>query len=815
MLGNEYKRDRLNANIAAPKISSVTVASNAVTLSIAPYNLNSFGITANTMVFVSGLTSFPYVDNTTWYVNNIDMSNSKVTLYNDSGANDIYDAPISDATYTPSGTMSVIPYDSEYFSANIQTKLPIDATTVTYEIISGNLPLGLEMSTTGHISGYPQPPLDYYDQPTLEVNRFTIRATTETGNAIANFVIPVCNQEYLWNKTNPGDLFPGRIPVILNGAPKSQIKNTADPYYSFYRSGQQIGEFEEKVNLQYKLVGYDWNKEDDQYNDSKLIYNVYGLEEGAAATAPFSSLTSPSQDIATGGWITGTTSDLKSTNIDIKRFYFDTSLSVASVDDELIIHGERETLNFVISSTISPTITWNTDSNLGSINTGEVSRLSISATFDSDITDEQYRIVGGSLPPTLQLLKNGDIIGRVVFEPTSEAQSEGDTNNYEFTVEAYSPKYVEYGVTSEKTFTLTTVVTTSQPYDTIYVRALLPREQRYTIQELLNDIKVKQSPNVYRASDTNFGIAPEIRYIHAYGVTSQNANDFYTKYANVIKKNHYFKQLILGDLQIAVARDNTGNIIYEVVYSPIIDKLSNTSGVSVSKAVTWPYPIVVDDVTLSRTVYPNSLANMRSQLEASFGQVNTQSILPLWMTSQQRNGSDTGYVPAWVLCYTLPDRGAIVRASIEAFLSDRDITLNQFNFSMDRFEVDRTMSYTWGTTADDSWPQISAKLVKNDTNIIVGSTSGLEMNQPIKFRDGANTANITTDVEYFISEINPRYNSQQSIKIRPYLYGNSTSIIKADANSNMTMVLTPLSPGGGDNTVDSYVVFDQETILRK
>jgi hypothetical protein len=150
--------------------------------------------------------------------------------------------------------------------------------------------------------------------------------------------------------------------------------------------------------------------------------------------------------------------------------------------------------------------------------------------------------------------------------------------------------------------------------------------------------------------------------------------------------------------------------------------------------------------------------------------------------------------------------------------------MNNFNFSMDRFEVDRTMSYTWGVTATDEWPSISARFYGDTAtygdNIIVNNLSGLEMNQPIKFSNGANLANIKTDNTYFVSEINPRYKMptglySPTIKVRSDFYGNSTTIITPGEDGNMTIRTAPLSAFASDDHYDTYVIFEQETILTK
>jgi hypothetical protein len=132
------------------------------------------------------------------------------------------------------------------------------------------------------------------------------------------------------------------------------------------------------------------------------------------------------------------------------------------------------------------------------------------------------------------------------------------------------------------------------------------------------------------------------------------------------------------------------------------------------------------------------------------------------------------------------------------------------------------MSYTWGTTDLNKWPAIKATFYANTSvygdNIVVDELGGIEMNQPIQFT-GSNIANIKTDNTYYVSEINPTFKvanvgTLRTIKIRSSYYGDSTSIITPGENGNMTVALMPLSAYSGDNSYDTYVVFDQENILK-
>ena len=69
------------------------------------------------------------------------------------------------------------------------------------------------------------------------------------------------------------------------------------------------------------------------------------------------------------------------------------------------------------------------------------------------------------------------------------------------------------------------------------------------------------------------------------------------------------------------------------------------------------------------------------------------------MTSQQLNGSTLGFTQAWVICYTKPGHSDTIKNNI---VNNWEYTLNQINFSIDRFEVDKSATYNYNTVTK-SW----------------------------------------------------------------------------------------------------------------
>jgi len=356
---------------------------------------------------------------------------------------------------------------------------------------------------------------------------------------------------------------------------------------------------------------------------------------------------------------------------------------------------------------------------------GNISTLFVKALSDVDLS---YRLVSGSLPPNLTIASNGEISGRVADQPTDTYLNVGDITNYTFTVQAYSAKFL--AVQSSKTFTVSVLQEFGQPTDTLYIKATPSVNDRNLLASLLDNESLIPTDYLYRPGDQYFGKATSVVYEHAYGIYASNIQE----YLQSITKNHYWRNITLGELKTAVAKDDAGNILYEVVYSEVIDNLVNPEGVSIQSEIDWPRLIDLGEgpwYTSSTSIhaawvelmdqqyytsltpgyasilYPNSLYNMRNQVASVVGQEYNSKLLPLWMTSQQANGSTTGYVPAWVICYTKPGFSEIIKNNIETNWKDpvgNIYTLNLINFELDRFSVDKSATYNYdNNTSPPSW----------------------------------------------------------------------------------------------------------------
>jgi hypothetical protein len=472
-------------------------------------------------------------------------------------------------------------------------------------------------------------------------------------------------------------------------------------------------------------------------------------------------------------------------NTGISTNTYDFSLLIKTTADANIFSGPYN-YSLTVTGPIDSEIVWLTPSNavelarvpssLGSIVNGSVSTLYVEAVnagglelqYELDLgtaADPQYNL----FPQGLELLPSGDIAGRVSFNTFAvdsgtttvdvSRQNGADPTTFDlvrvFTVRAFS---VDGVVDVIKTFSITVIRQFNEPYENLYIECMPPQNDRDLIDSLLQNSDIFPQDLLYRPDDVNFGVATRVVYNHAYGLTAATIEEYYAS----LTQNHYWKNLVLGEIKTAQARDATGQVIYEVVYSQVVDDLVNNAGESVSKVVQLPFAIDYNNLVNVTAVTPNSLINMRDQVIDTVGQVS--NILPDWMISQQQNGRILGFTPAWVIAYTKPGRAEQVAYNIK---TQFDQPLNLIDFEVDRYELDRLLTKNWDPAAD-SWipspPQVTtfdvfgeavdwqndlSQTVEwiNDDDLVATWVSGGEEGQPTIFDQ--NSLQFTAPVDMY------------------------------------------------------------------
>lgn len=198
-----------------------------------------------------------------------------------------------------------------------------------------------------------------------------------------------------------------------------------------------------------------------------------------------------------------------------------------------------------------------------------------------------------SLPPNLTLLPNGDIAGRTAFETERTILQQDESVAYTFTVQAYNTEFEN--INSNRTFTITVYQKYYYPYDNIYMKLMPSYKYQTAVYELCNSASLIKRDYLYRPNDPNFGHQSKVIFWHTYGLPSIGDVYFYDQYISAVQENFYWRNLTLGPIKVAEARNSKEEVIYEVVYSEIIDDLLNNRGISVNKEIIWPNSLIVDN----------------------------------------------------------------------------------------------------------------------------------------------------------------------------------------------------------------------------
>lgn len=640
--------------------------------------------------------------------------------------------------------------------------------------------------------------------PTNKIFSFTLKINSILGTQLRTFSIKIINQNAPISIGGPGKSGDTRVPVIYNTRPFTFNVDQDVSNYGFYvlppateygiggtypiTADAFLGTFTSGNYFAFKILGYDFDN-----NELEYVFDI----------PPILNL----QADGNTGWIRG---NLTIAPDSISPYTFSVGVRKKLAPT---IASDLVTFSLFLSNNINGDITWVTESALGTIYNGTPSILQLEAACDVPLI---YEIIDGELPNNLTLLTDGKIIGTVAFETTDDYLPKNELTSYTFTVRAYSTISPSV-ITSTKNFTLYVKQEFIQPTDSLYIECQPSIENRYLINNLLTDTTLIPNNYLYRPEDPNFGKAQNVTYAHAYGIYASNLPE----YIEAVQKNHYWRNITLGQIKTAYAKNDKNEIVYEVVYSEVIDNLrtrnittvyagnfivgksytiknpgttkwtqigspNNNVGTtftatgkgagtgsattiikteSVSKEIYWPrfidlnlgpwytsitdiytsyiFPVELDLITqgalfyittqegqnlatnqgsptfytsltpgYARVLYPNSLQNMRERVEEELGADNNSALLPLWMTSQQRDGSTLGFTSAWVIAYckpgtvTLPDGttgtyAEYVQYQIEKNWKDpigNNIRLNLINFQIDKFAVNKSLTWNYDNT---------------------------------------------------------------------------------------------------------------------
>lgn len=344
----------------------------------------------------------------------------------------------------------------------------------------------------------------------------------------------------------------------------------------------------------------------------------------------------------------------------------------------------------------------------------------------------EYSLVEGEgrLPVGLALTSTGLIVGRPFF--THNSWDMGDTI-FDEGETLYNATFcfdvrivdVTLGVIDQiQTFCIIVNPINLVAYENLYLVAQPTVEARERHRNLAGNEIIIPRDKLYRNLDPYFGVANDLRFLLADGLTASTR----IQYSDILENNHYTRRFSFSKLKIAKAEGDSGNPSYELIYADVVDSLEN-NGESVDEEL-----IVdgVDEADLTNRVppatpqyndlgsiiiKPASIVNMReivingtyaftadnddqpafsadSDIETAdatelngVGQVNLNT-LPDWMTTTQDDGRIYGFIPAIPLVFCLPGEAAQILFDI----NQSGFNLNEISFDVDRYHWDNNLT---------------------------------------------------------------------------------------------------------------------------
>jgi len=248
---------------------------------------------------------------------------------------------------------------------------------------------------------------------------------------------------------------------------------------------------------------------------------------------------------------------------------------------------KAKTFTVKLLGEVDSTIVWNTQSNLGTINSNYISTLSVSATTNVPNAFLLYTLESGSLPPGLTLSYDGEIIGKInsfgtvqnpgitVFD-SQDFKLDGNTTtidrDFSFTVKARD----QYGYSAiERTFNISVTDPDDKLYSNLYMKPLMKQNQRLSFEDIISDTSIFDSDYIYRPNDSNFGLQKQMKMLLYAGIETKTAEYYVSAFAKNIKRKKYK----LGEIKTAVAKNpGTQDVVYEVVYLEVIDPAESANG---------------------------------------------------------------------------------------------------------------------------------------------------------------------------------------------------------------------------------------------
>jgi hypothetical protein len=633
---------------------------------------------------------------------------------------------------------------------------------IQWSIESGQLPTGVELSSTGLLSGYIQPlqlvgaygpagydgdevvsgviveqePFDHAPYDFNELNQslaytFTIQAFDGANYDTQTYFMEivarsnfsgdssiVVNDSYL--TVDSGNVY---IPV-LNYTTTTLPPARQDAYYAYKFQGQDFtgdtitysipstaGTFDAyvtNVDEGFDNIGFD------SYviNTNSTVSNLPGLILDSNS-----------------GWLYGR---VLPQSYALQNIEF--GIIVSKVVGGVTYASSPVYFTLPVLGDVNNVIEWASDTNLGVIDNGSVSDLSVVAKTPSGKTLYYfiYDAAGypARLPQGLTLLPSGDISGRVSFESFAVDRYlttfDGGTTSIDKTctfnvIATDTPELAQATVTSIKEFSITINVIDNDPYDNLYLQAMPDYRQRQLFNSIISNTEIFNPDYIYKPLDPWFGVQNNMQMLFMSGLNPATL----ASYQQAIVENYWTKTYTFGAIKTATVLDKNFNIKYEVVYVEVIDPEENSNdqgaGLAINLSSTISNPYIDANGNTIETIYPNSSANMMSRLKSGVGYYD-QSSLPDWMTSNQPSTTSSsfnapiGFTKAVVLAYTLPGKSNLIAYR----LNQEGVNFGAIDFTVDRLLIDNYYSTNFTSTiffGDGTTTEFALSYIINDSNL--------------------------------------------------------------------------------------------------
>ena len=612
---------------------------------------------------------------------------------------------------------------------------------LVYEVVQGELPPGVTMSTSGLISGIVQltedqlaKPRGGFDNPDEDYDDVVYDLTVNTRSISKSFDFIVRVSDGSTSATQDNKIFVysadywridnNQIRADMNfiGGTRLSVDFSANRR-PIFKTPSDLGTFRHDNNVAVKVDVEDFDP----------------LQGDIEYTVISGSLPSGLSVHLNSGEITGTLA--RQTAIE-QNFTF-TIRANRSVGTGINVFTDQ-TFTMKVIGEIDIGIAFTTDTNVGTLVADIPSTLSIEAVAENTNRVLDYTVTAGSLPTGITLSPQGNLLGTI-----DPSDFEDSTRTFTFTV-TVSDQYQatatkkEFNVTVDIPFTLIEYGSM-----TGHATSLIDQNIFYNISQ---DPNINSPEYIYRGEDKNFGIKSKPEMLMMAGLQAQTL----TVFQNQMEKNHAPKELFFGDLKTAVAKEN-GVIKYEVVYLDIVDDLVGNSGVAVASeiqlrsAVKKPLlgptvgttDITADtdiyefthksglafstsgskvrfanqlsaDLDYVATLFPNAVENMRSRMKSLGHKEWTH--LPLWMrTIQEDDKAPLGFVLAVPICYCKPGTSALLKKRI----ADKGLIFRNIDFIVDRYTVTKSKVTPAKFTADGSTTSFVLDEIVHEEDILV------------------------------------------------------------------------------------------------